>query len=66
MILSVGYQGDLCENDVDECSSHPCQNDGICINHVNKFTCECTERHYGVFCQKLIKSCKSSPCMHGK
>jgi len=62
----AGYQGDLCEDDVDECASHPCQNEGICINLVNSFRCECMERYHGVFCQKLIQSCKSGPCINGK
>ena len=27
---------------LDECSSSPCMNGGVCVDHMNGFTCDCT------------------------
>lgn len=38
-----GYRGDACEEDVNECSSQPCQNGGTCIEEsAPNFRCDCT------------------------
>lgn len=37
-----GYAGDLCEQEVNECSSQPCQNGGTCTQpDVNMYMCNC-------------------------
>lgn len=40
----VGFNGTLCDNNQDECISHPCQNMGICHDLVNMFMCDCTPK----------------------
>lgn len=36
--------------DIDECSSHPCENGGICIDLVGGFRCECPVEWTGDLC----------------
>ena len=38
-----GYDGFLCENDIDECASNPCGNDGFCVNLVASYYCVCPD-----------------------
>ena len=37
--------------DIDECSSSPCENDGICTDAVNMFTCSCAAGYSGDNCE---------------
>lgn len=39
--------GSLCEAEVNECSSSPCQNGGTCVDKVNYFTCSCADGYTG-------------------
>lgn len=36
-----GYAGPRCEQDVNECASNPCQNDGTCLDRIGDYTCIC-------------------------
>jgi hypothetical protein len=40
----IGYEGQDCTTDIDECQSSPCQNGGTCINEIGKYTCQCNQR----------------------
>ena len=46
----VGYNGSHCEYDIDECQSAPCKNGAVCHNHVNSFTCKCSQYYLGTNC----------------
>lgn len=37
----TGFDGEYCENNIDECVDHPCVH-GICIDRVASFECDCT------------------------
>ena len=37
----VGWMGDLCQTAIDECSSQPCLNGGICVDHNGTYQCAC-------------------------
>ena len=37
--------------DIDECASNPCQNNGVCIDGVNSFECQCAAGFSGDLCQ---------------
>ena len=36
-----GYTGNLCQYDVDECASAPCQNGATCTDRINGYHCSC-------------------------
>ena len=38
-ICPQGFKGDFCEINIDECATIECQNDAICVDKVNGFTC---------------------------
>ena len=49
----AGYQGPLCELDVDECWSNPCMNGGTCITpRVAMYECVCSPGWRGEQCQE--------------
>ena len=59
----LGYNGDTCEDIIDNCKSAPCQNGATCQNQVNNYTCVCppgqchtlvTHLLYRMFITKLI------------
>lgn len=42
-----GWTGPECSTDVDECSSDPCRNGGICIDQLNSYYCQCLPGYTG-------------------
>lgn len=42
-----GWTGPECSIDVDECSSDPCRNGGICIDQQNSYYCQCLAGYTG-------------------
>ena len=43
--------GFLLFSDINECASSPCQNEGICNDLVNSYTCTCPPRYKGERCE---------------
>lgn len=43
MLFFAGFSGEMCQIDVDECSSTPCLNGAKCIDLPNGYDCECAE-----------------------
>uniref|UniRef100_A0A663MGM7 Protocadherin Fat 4 n=1 Tax=Athene cunicularia TaxID=194338 RepID=A0A663MGM7_ATHCN len=60
-----GYDGSLCETDIDECLPSPCHNDGTCHNLVGGFSCSCPEGFTGMACERDVNECLSNPCKNG-
>lgn len=56
-VCPEGKQGDLCDEDVDECLSAPCIN-GKCTNTAGGYTCECPPGLRGKS-QQLLLACTS-------
>ena len=41
----------LYDLDIGECSSVPCQNNGTCVDEINRFSCNCTSAFTGALCE---------------
>ncbi|XP_018518176.1 cubilin-like, partial [Lates calcarifer] len=52
-----GWQGVNCDQNINECSSNPCQNGGTCTDGINGFTCTCTAEWTGPLCQTAQQEC---------
>ena len=42
--------------DVDECESDPCKNGGSCVDHPNKYSCDCVQGYTEYNCATGIVS----------
>ena len=66
-IIPIGWSGNDCELNIDECGSNPCLNTGRCIDGINNYTCNCTGTGYeGLRCETDIDECELyAPCLNG-
>lgn len=62
LLLSTGVN---CRDEVQECLSQPCLNDGRCVDLRNGFECECAAGWTGFRCQIDVDECVSQPCRNG-
>ena len=46
--------GLYCNENVDNCDPNHCRNGATCIDHVNNFTCHCSEGYTGHLCHIKI------------
>ena len=37
----LGYTGQKCETNIDDCENRNCSGNGVCVDGVNSFSCEC-------------------------
>lgn len=55
-----------CENDINECQSNPCHNNGTCTDLLGEFNCNCTDLYEGKTCEQLkLVTCDNRPCKNG-
>ena len=45
-----GYEGTLCDVNIDKCSPNPCQNGGRCTDLINDYNCTCDPVYFGHNC----------------
>ena len=64
-VCDQGWTGALCDENVDDCASSPCQNGGTCQDGINSHTCTCAPGFDGDNCENNIDDCASSPCQNG-
>ena len=57
--------GNKCENNIDDCISHNCQNNATCRDGINEFFCECLPGFSGSTCTVNIDECSTNPCQNG-
>ena len=58
----MGYQGHLCQDDIPECDTQPCLNNGTCIELPGSFSCSCQPGYQGRTCQTDVDECLDNPC----
>ena len=61
----AGWGGELCDTEVDECASHPCES-GVCEDRLDSYICSsCADGYAGFNCNIDIDECYSYPCTNG-
>jgi EGF-like domain len=60
-----GYEGAVCETNIDECASMPCQNGGVCTDGIDAYTCACAAGFEGPTCATNTDDCAPNPCLNG-
>uniref|UniRef100_A0AAX7VZY3 Neurogenic locus notch homolog protein 1 n=1 Tax=Astatotilapia calliptera TaxID=8154 RepID=A0AAX7VZY3_ASTCA len=56
-----------CQNNINECASNPCLNQGTstCQNTLGSYHCSCKPGFTGRNCENNIDDCKPNPCSNG-
>uniref|UniRef100_A0A671T143 Neurogenic locus notch homolog protein 2-like n=1 Tax=Sinocyclocheilus anshuiensis TaxID=1608454 RepID=A0A671T143_9TELE len=60
-----GWQGQLCNTDINECTSNPCKNRGTCTNTLGGYVCSCRAGYTGPNCETDINDCSPNSCLNG-
>ncbi|XP_038065741.1 fibropellin-3-like [Patiria miniata] len=60
-----GYVCKKAAEDIDECKSQPCQNDGTCVDLINDYRCDCVAGYDGKDCENNIDECALTTCLPG-
>ncbi|CAF3699066.1 unnamed protein product [Rotaria socialis] len=47
-----GFQGDFCEDNIDDCTNIKCSHHGICKDDMNSYKCLCFDGYYGNQCEE--------------
>ena len=58
----AGFQGNDCEENIDDCASDPCQNEGKCVDGVGTYHCICPAGFNGTNCPHNIDECANVDC----
>lgn len=62
MSLVLGFTGDNCEINYDDCQLSPCENNATCVDGVDSYTCNCLPGYTDDTCSTDINECNPSPC----
>uniref|UniRef100_A0A3B4U7A9 Protein crumbs homolog 1-like n=1 Tax=Seriola dumerili TaxID=41447 RepID=A0A3B4U7A9_SERDU len=61
---SSGWEGELCETEINECSSGPCVY-GTCKDLLADYQCDCEPGYTGKDCQEELDNCLEFSCVNG-
>lgn len=67
LIVLLGFRGKYCEENIDDCPGHMCQNGATCVDGINNYTCQCPATYTGKFCEQDVDECSLRPsvCQNG-
>lgn len=63
-ICDLGWEGEQCETDTDDCISQPCIH-GSCKDYLAGFECSCHPGYAGALCDEDVDDCQHHPCGNG-
>ena len=43
-VCKKGFDGEFCENNINDCESNPCLNGGVCVDAVDGYICKCENK----------------------
>jgi len=46
-VLLQCFTGTNCSEEINECDSNPCQNDGTCVDGIGSYSCQCVSSIVG-------------------
>ncbi|XP_062584887.1 uncharacterized protein LOC134246515 [Saccostrea cucullata] len=49
-----GFSGARCEENIDDCAYHACENNATCVDGAANYTCECEKGYKGELCEIAI------------
>ncbi|XP_029916909.1 protein crumbs homolog 1 [Myripristis murdjan] len=61
---SPGWEGDVCQTEINECSSGPCVY-GACTDLLADYQCDCQPGYIGKDCQDEVDNCLEFSCVNG-
>ncbi|XP_010170190.1 slit homolog 3 protein-like, partial [Antrostomus carolinensis] len=62
----LGYEGERCEINPDDCEDNDCENNSTCVDGINNYVCLCPPNYTGELCDEVINHCVPglNPCQH--
>ncbi|XP_014667123.1 PREDICTED: uncharacterized protein LOC106808786 [Priapulus caudatus] len=54
-VCQTGYEGHLCDTNINDCASRPCQNGGTCVDKIGAYRCRCKPGYSGHDCGTSLR-----------